>query len=369
MKIFLISNLYPSKKHPYYGVFVQNIVYGLEMLGLEFPCMSVIKGKKKGLLDKLWSYLLFYIGIIYNGLNVKYQILYVHYYTHCAIPVLILKILKKRIPLVINAHGGDVTEDNKMSALLQPVSRLLLKRTDKFIVPSRYFKELMIKKYQLNSQSFFISPSGGIDIDLFKPLNKKTMKIKYGFNPNDIVLGFVGRLTESKGWDVYLSALNYCRDKGLPVKGMVVGDGENRRRFIKMVGKMNLEQDIIFFKMMHQEELAIIYNTMNYFIFPTRTISESLGLVGLEAMACGVPVIGSRFAGLVEYVKEGINGYLFKVDCIDELAKKIISASKFSKVQQDKMAIEARKTAEAYSSKKTSKQLKEMLDSIILDRI
>lgn len=70
--------------------------------------------------------------------------------------------------------------------------------------------------------------------------------------------------------------------------------------------RLNVEENLIRFDLLPQEELVSIYNVSDAFIFPTRREGESLGLVAIEAMACGTPVIASDFAAPKYYVQEDV---------------------------------------------------------------
>lgn len=98
-------------------------------------------------------------------------------------------------------------------------------------------------------------------------------------------------------------------------------------------------------------------------IFPTM-LYESLGLVGLEAMACGCPVIGSNIGCLPEYVKDGITGFLFESGNSHELVDKIINFYELSTSQREKMQLEAIKMAQRYDSDKISQVLVSKLKEV-----
>ena len=91
-------------------------------------------------------------------------------------------------------------------------------------------------------------------------------------------------------------------------------------------------------------------------IFPTM-LYESLGLVGIEAMACGCPVIGSNIGCLHEYIKDGITGFLFESGNSHELAERITYFYKLTDEQRNTMRIQAVKTAHQYDSDEISRML------------
>lgn len=91
-------------------------------------------------------------------------------------------------------------------------------------------------------------------------------------------------------------------------------------------------------------------------IFPTM-LYESLGLVGIEAMACGCPVIGSDIGCLPEYIKEGITGFLFEPGNSHELAERIVDFYKLTEKQRNTMRLEAIRYVDKYESRKISQAL------------
>ena len=105
--------------------------------------------------------------------------------------------------------------------------------------------------------------------------------------------------------------------------------------------------------MVSQDELVSIYNSLDIFVFPTYRKSESLGLVGLEAMACEVLVIASKNYGPTDYVVDNKNGKFFKPKDHKDLADKIIAMKKMNNEEKNNRKIKARETAIKYDTKNT----------------
>ena len=105
--------------------------------------------------------------------------------------------------------------------------------------------------------------------------------------------------------------------------------------------------------MVSQEELINIYNSLDIFVFPTYRRSESLGLVGLEAMACEVLVIASKNYGPTDYVVDNKNCKFFNPKDYKDLADKILEMKKLNNEEKNKMRKKARETAIKYDSKNT----------------
>jgi len=102
---------------------------------------------------------------------------------------------------------------------------------------------------------------------------------------------------------------------------------------------------------MAQEEIAQYYPKFDLFIFSTR-LNESLGLVGLEAMACGTPVVGSAVGGIKTYIQHGQNGYLVQVDDVDGFVKAICDYINLSREEKESIITNAYQTALQYERTK-----------------
>lgn len=347
MKILIISNMYPNKKHVNYGIFVRNFKDDLENNSIETELVA-IKGKGKTIFQKLYKYIVFITSSMFKILQNKYDLIYIHYAQHSVFPLALVQKFKKiKKPIVINAHGDDVFDDGLISKFVCDS----IKNAELIVVPSPYFKNIVFKKYK--NSSIFISPSGGIDTKLFRPksdfLNYKKQEI--------LQLGYVSRIDEGKGWDTLLEAIyRLIQEYNFNSFHLTVaGHGKDEGNFKNKVKEFNLEKYVNYIGLKKQAELPIVYQNLDLFIFPS--FRESLGLCGLEAMACGIPVLGSNIAGIASYITDGYNGLLFTPKDEIDLSNKIID---FNHLNNDKI-IELKKnaisTAIKYDSKKIGKEL------------
>ncbi|WP_456273217.1 glycosyltransferase [Bacillus sp. AK031] len=348
MKIHLIANMYPSKDAPSYGVFVQNTEKILESAGIEVD--RTVLTKKTSKLKKLIGYGMYSLNILLKGLTNKYDYTYVHYAAHNSLPLLALKILNKNVRIVTNVHGSDVVPEVPSQEKFQKYVKRLLQKSHKVITPSNYYKGLVKEKYGL-STPVEVFPSGGVNKELFhQKKNKEELFSQYKLNPDYRYAGFVSRLDVGKGWDVLLDAIASLKkaqalDK---VKFIIVGDGKQRPQFEAKVEELGLQDDIVRFTLLPQKSLADIYNCLEIFCFPTTRKGESLGLVGLEAMACGTPVVGSAIGGLLDYVEDGKNGFLFEPGNASGLAERIKDYYRLSEAEQAEMKKNALEKADEY---------------------
>jgi L-malate glycosyltransferase len=348
MKIHLIANMYPSKDAPSYGVFVQNTEKILESAQINVD-RTALKKKTGSKLAKAFGYGTYFTRILMKGMFRKYDYTYVHYAAHNSIPLLLLKKLNKNVKIVTNVHGSDVVPEVPSQEKWQPYVKQLLEQSYKVITPSEYYKKLVKDKYKI-STPIEVFPSGGVNKDLFHQMNnKQELFDKYGLDKTNRYIGFVSRIDVGKGWDVLLDAISKLKQEGSlsDVKFIIVGDGKQREQFEQKVEELGIEQEITRFSLLPQTSLADIYNCSEAFAFPTIRKGESLGLVGLEAMACGAPVIGSAMGGLLDYVEDGKSGLLFTPGDSGELSEKIKHYFLLNETEREQMKQEAvRKAAE-----------------------
>lgn len=348
IKIFLVSNMYPSMDYPAYGTFVKNFADKISEEGCIIKDKAVIDRKVNARFEKLIVYLVFYFEVIIKGLKNDYDVIYVHYITHTSIPLVILNIFINK-PFIMNTHGADVITISKFATFLQKFSKILLKKSALVVVPSNYFKEVVLQKFNINKEKIYISPSSGINTKLFRKVSNVVSQ--ENIKKNSFVIGYVSRLDQDKGWDTYLHALKLLKEnnKDIQFKGLIIGNGAEENRFRKMVKELQLEQDVVYEGKKPQDELPQYYSMMDIFIFPTRRF-ESLGLVGIEAMACETPVIGSEIGGLKTYIKDGYNGYFFQPGDSQELYNKIILYYNLSEIEKIQMRERALNTSKDYDS-------------------
>ncbi|WP_191560045.1 glycosyltransferase family 4 protein [Metabacillus idriensis] len=364
MRIHLIANMYPSESAPNYGVFVQNTENILKEAGFQID--KTVMTKKTSKMSKLVHYAIYYSKIIFKGLFNRYDFTYVHYASHNAIPLLLLKGLKKSTKIYTNVHGSDVVPEVPSQEKYQKWVKKLLARSNIVITPSNYYKELVSEKYHIDKDSIEVFPSGGVNSAVFyerderlSALNELQLSTDYGY------IGYVSRLDVGKGWDILLDSADELNKKAMLEKNKIifVGDGKQKDAFISKVSEYGLNDKVVHFPLLPQKKLNAIYNSIDLFCFPTTRKGESLGLVGLEAMACGTPIIGSAIGGLLDYIEEGENGYFFEPGSSQELSAKIIKFYSLSNDERFTMKRNAKLKAKEYDVSEISGHLKSIFNN------
>lgn len=349
MKILIISNLYPSRETPHYGSFVKNFEEQLK----EDPRVNslrgiFLKGLNKGLFNKVIKYLIFYIKILFYLSFYNFDLIYVHLITHSTLPIkLISKI--KRLNIIFNIHGEDLLVTTPLAKKLLDLALPLVYNARYVVVPSYYFKEiteLLLPK--LDPTKLIISPSAGIKPIFFNKEEKK-------FDNEKLVFGYVSRIDRGKGWDTLIDALKILQLKGITPEVKIAGNGPEISELKNLITKNNLTNVQLVGSIPHNN-LPEFYSKLDCFIFPTK-LRESLGLVGLEAMAGRIPVIGSRIGGLNDYIKNEINGFFFEPNNPNDLAEKIYKFIKLPELEKTCISDAAFKTALKYEASLVASEL------------
>lgn len=351
-EVVFISNMYPSDKDPTYGIFVKNIFESLSSQGI-ITRKIAIEGKPKTHLRKVFFYTLFIVRAIFK-LSFTRNIVYVHYVAHSAIPVLFVSMYRS-LQIVSHVHGGDLLSDKGTSSLLQFVKRSLAKRilskSYKVVVPSSYFFRVAEVEFGVPKEALFISPSGGVDSRTFKlPPNKVVCASKRKF-------GYVGRLDQGKGLETLFQAVKFISKVNDNFSLSIVGDGVLSPFLKKLAAEIGIEKYISFVGKVAQDELPFHYGEFDFLIFPTEREGESLGLVGIESMACGTPVICSNMPGPMEYVNHGLNGFVFSAKDENELASYMLKAINIKDDEWNVMSKNALSTINKFSNKKVTSEL------------
>lgn len=353
--ILVISNMYPSKDAPNYGVFVKNFVDELEK---KEKVELITFTKKYSVVSKILAYLLFYLKILFRYIVGSHSLVYVHYAGYNAPPVILGRLFRKRKKLIVNVHGSDVTPEKKFEQFTNFFTGILLKKADLTIVPSSYFSRVVVEKY--GTVKTFVSPSAGVNLDLFTEHMRER-------KADTLTLGYVSRIDPEKGWDLLLNAISDLRSSLPNMRVIIVGSGSQNEELNERISSLSLRSNVTRFEMLPQEKLAAIYSELDVFVFPSYRAGESLGLVGLEAMACGIPVIGSDFGGISTYLIDSYNGLLFKPQSLRSLKEAILKFSQLSTSEIDFLKKNALKTAQKYDSKVVTEDLIKKIESVMVN--
>lgn len=137
-------------------------------------------------------------------------------------------------------------------------------------------------------------------------------------------IGCIGRLTKQKGIDIFIKAIARDLESNSNIKGVIIGDGVERKNLERLVQKLNVEDSIIFLG--YQSDVYYWINQVEFIVLSSRW--EGLPLTPIEAFACKKTIIVSDIPSNIEIVENGYNGLTFKKNNDQDLADKILSMIK-----------------------------------------
>ncbi len=222
-----------------------------------------------------------------------------------------------RVPLLLTIQEGD--HFGRRQGVLQPLFRRIFKAADRIQVISNYLADWsrdmgatcpITVVPNAVAYSSFSSP--------IKPEVKASIRTENGFAKDDIVLVTSSRLVFKNAVDVIIRAL---AELGSPYKLLILGIGPDEAKLKALAAGLKLSQRAIFKGFVSHADLPAYLQASDIFVRPSRT--EGLGNSFLEAMAAGIPVIGTNVGGIPDFIKDGETGLFADVDSPRSLAQKI----------------------------------------------
>lgn len=191
----------------------------------------------------------------------------------------------------------------------------------------------------------------GIDTKFFHPADRIEARRKLGMGDGRTFL-YLGRLGQEKSIDMVIKAF-----ENVQAKLIVAGRGPAERKLRKLTVGLGLQKKVVFTGFVQEKMKPVYYSAADALVTASKV--ETQGLVVLEAMACGLPVIGAEALALPEVISDGVNGHLFEPRDIEELAEKIEAFE-----PSERMRKNAIRTSKNYSIEKCTDKLERFYESV-----
>jgi L-malate glycosyltransferase len=246
----------------------------------------------------------------------KIELLHVHYaIPHAYAGYMAKQMLKEsgiKIPMVTTLHGTDITLVGN-HPFYKPAVTFSINKSDFVTSVSQSLKDQTNELFNIKNEIIVIPNF----IELNKAIDDSNIKCYRSIiaKENERVITHISNFRKVKRIPDIIKVFYKIQQK-IPAKLMMVGDGPEKEKAEKQCEELGITDKVIFFG--NSNEIDRILSYTDLFLLPSET--ESFGLVALEAMAWGVPVISSNTGGLPEVNFDGISGYLSNVGDIDNMA-------------------------------------------------
>jgi len=192
-------------------------------------------------------------------------------------------------------------------------------QADAIVFPSEFSKKLLANlKNSVKTKVI----SNGVDINKFKKIDADKFFIKFNLPRRTKNILFVGRLHPEKSIDTLIKALPLILMKQPNARLWIAGSGHLQTELEQLTQELNLTEKIVFFGRMNDEDLVSIYNACDLFVLPS--LAELEGMVVLEAMACGKPILIADAPDSASSYFVNQNGLLFKPEDPRDLAEQAL---------------------------------------------
>ena len=245
-----------------------------------------------------------------NGL--RYDLIHSHYWLSGWVG----EILKAcwGIPHLVTFHTlgrikNLVHEIEREPELRLATEQRVIKEADHILALTAPEKALLSELYGVKPDKVSVVP-GGIDLQVFRPTGREQARKELMLSANEPIVLYVGRMEPLKGLDILIRALSLLpesRTHCLVVGGNATDDGEMAQLRI-LAQELSIAPRMSFLGPVEHENLPRYYAAADVTAVPSRY--ESFGLVALESLACGTPVVASEGGGLPTIVEHGVNGLL-----------------------------------------------------------
>jgi L-malate glycosyltransferase len=252
------------------------------------------------------------------ALQQKLDVLHVHYaIPHATTAWLAREMLgpTRRLKVITTLHGTDITLVGQ-EASFHAITKFSIEKSDAVTAVSTYLREETIRAFGCEQCRISVIPNF-VKLDEYKPRESEDGD---GLRPpGHKLITHISNFREVKRVKDVIRVFARIR-KAMPATLLMIGDGPERDDAERESRELEVAGDVRFLGRL--DSVAGLLQQSDLFVLPTQ--SESFGLAALEAMACGVPVVGSRAGGLPEVVEDGVSGILEPPGSVEAMGRRAV---------------------------------------------
>jgi len=229
-----------------------------------------------------------------------------------------------RVPLISTIHSTEQGRRNGLHSdyqrMIHQIEWWLTYESWRVICCSNYMREEVIRFFNTPSDKIAVIPNG-VDAARFESHEcLREFRSRYASDQEKIIL-YVGRLVPEKGANVLLGAMPRVLSSHPEAKVVVVGEGYYKEELMRIAGRLNISSKVYFTGYVDDWTLGSLYKCASIAVFPS--LYEPFGIVALEAMASGIPVVVSDTGGLSEIVENNVSGLKVEPNNSEALSRAI----------------------------------------------
>jgi len=404
LNVCLLSTVYPKQNDDFNGIYVHRLAKAFVKMGIEVhvvaPHAKELKKDEEfdGVFIHRFQYMypassqsLTYFPGISENLKKPFNRFQVFPFAVSMTKKLIEVVRKYKID-VINAHWGIpsgflATSTKKFhrkpvmitlyGAELFPLEKRKSKFLRKLITDALNHAEKVVgisdatcrvaKKF-CGRNDIEVLPDG-IDTETFNPkLNGEEIKKRYNLKNHFLVFSS-GRMVERKGFKYLIEAIPYILKKSSNTKTILGGDGPERLHLENLTKSLKIEENVIFSGFIPNGDFPKYMKACDVFVLPSivddRGDTEGSATILLEAMACGVPIVGTKVGGIPYAIKDGIGGFLVEEKNPKELAEKILMSLEDEALRTSMGKMGSKYVEEKFSWLKIAQRYQEEFEKLI----
>jgi glycosyltransferase involved in cell wall biosynthesis len=242
----------------------------------------------------------------------------------------ILSRLPRNVPVTFTFHGPWALESQQEGEghfnirFKHWLERQVYQRSDRFIVLSRAFGNILHREFGVSWQKIHIIP-GGVDVTRFQPnLTRQDARTKLGFPVDRPILFTPRRLIHRMGLQQLLQAIHLIKQQVPDIWLAIAGKGALRPTLEQQVEELGLSNHVQFLGYLPDEQLPIAYQAADLTVVPSQAL-EGFGLILLESLACGTPVLGTPVGGMPEVLQPFYPHLITESSDADAIARRLLS--------------------------------------------
>ncbi len=248
-----------------------------------------------------------------NRKSVNYDLIHSHYWLSGRVGSWAQE--RWEVPHVFMFHTVGAVKNSTAGSEKEPelrmaIEKYLARKCDRILVATDKERDHLVQYYGASPETIGVVPCG-VNLDLFRPLDKAAARQQLGFAQDESIVLYVGRFAPVKGIDRLMEAIAHLQHHQRIRLVIVGGDGDGApeyKNFRRLAGKLSIEDSVTFVGRIEQDGLPPYYSAADVLAVPSHY--ESFGLVALESLASGTPVVATNVGAMESILREGETGHV-----------------------------------------------------------